>query len=118
GDLTGHYPGSVSLRMNPRGVSLVEVLVAATLTGMLALLAGGTVLRAGHELNRRAERFAAEQTPPAAGRSLRLLVESDAEGQDLLATGSSSLTARVVRGLGVLCDVDSGTLVVRRDQWE
>lgn len=101
--------------MTRRGIALVEVVVAATLTGWLALLAGGTVLRAGAELSRRAERFTAEQALRAANGSLRQLLESnDPMGGDLLASSSSALTTRVVRGVGVLCEADSGILVVRR----
>lgn len=103
------------MRMTERGLALVEVVVAATLTGLLALLAGGTVLRAGAEHSRRAERFAAEHTLRAANGSLRLLLESNLPaGEDLLATTSSSLSTRAVRGVGVLCGADSGSLVVRR----
>lgn len=104
--------------MTERGVSLVEVLVAASLTGLLALLAGGTVVRAGTELNRRAERFAAEQALRATNGSLRLLLESNAPGEDLLAAGSSSLATRVVRSVGVLCSAGPGVLVARRAFWQ
>jgi hypothetical protein len=109
------------MRMTERGIALVEVVVAATLTGWFSLLASGTVLRAGAELNRRAERFAAEQALRAANGSLRLLLESNAPaGGDLLASSSSGLSTRVVRGVGVLCEADSGALVVRRsaDLWQ
>lgn len=107
--------------MTERGLALIEAVVAATLTGFLALLAGGTVLRAGAALNLRSERFAAEQALRAAHSSLRFLLESNSPaGGDLLATSSSSLSTRVVRGIGVLCAADTGAVVIRRSPgfWE
>jgi hypothetical protein len=102
-----------------RGLALIEAVVAATLTGFLALLASGTVLRAGSELNLRSERFAAEQALRAANGSLRFLLESNGPaGGDLLATGNSSLTTRAVRGVGVLCAADIDAVVIRRSTWE
>jgi len=101
--------------MTQRGIALVEVVVAATLTGFVALLAGGTVLRAGTELQRRSERFASEQALRSLTASLRVLLQSSASGsEDLAAVGSSGLATRVVRGIGVLCEADSMSLVLRR----
>lgn len=101
--------------MTERGLALIEAVVAAALTGFLALLASGTVLRAGATLNLRSERFAAEQALRAANGSLRFLLESNGPaGGDLLATSSSSFATRAVRGVGVLCAADTGAVVIRR----
>ncbi len=107
------------MRVSRRGITLVEVVVAVSLTGWLALLGNGTVLRAGAALNRRAERFAAEQSLRAANGSLRQLLESnDPAGADLLATSGSGLTSRAVRGVGVLCTAEPEALVLRRALWQ
>lgn len=109
------------MRLNERGLALAEALVAATLTGFLAVLASGTVLRAGAELSLRSERFAAEQALRAANGSLRVLLESNGPGGgDLLSIGSSGLSTRAVRGVGVLCAAEAGAVVIRRSAgfWE
>jgi type II secretory pathway pseudopilin PulG len=107
------------MRVSQRGITLVEVVVAVSLTGWLALLANGAVLRVGAALNHRAERFAAEQSLRAANGSLRQLLESnDPAGADLLAASGSGLSSRAVRGVGVLCAVEPALLVVRRALWQ
>jgi prepilin-type N-terminal cleavage/methylation domain-containing protein len=91
--------------MSRRGVSLVELLVALTLLGILAATAGGWLgrLRAAYrttalEADRRQNLRAATAILAAEIREL------DAADGDLVAIGPGALTIRASRQLAVLCD--------------
>jgi prepilin-type N-terminal cleavage/methylation domain-containing protein len=97
-----------------RGLTLVEVVVAITLAALVATLAGAALSRAGAWLRDRSERFAAEHTLRTGAAAFRDLLTA-AGGDDLLATSSTGLITRVVRGASVICEVRDSAVMARRE---
>jgi type II secretory pathway pseudopilin PulG len=107
------------MSLTRRGISLVELLVALSLTGVLAVLTAGVLARGTLELRDRSEHAAREQSLRMAGGALRAALESlgqdSASGPDLLTQTAAGFTARATRIAGVLCSASPGLLVARAD---
>jgi len=105
--------------LSRRGLSLLELLVALTLTGLLAMLTLNVLAHGTLHLRDRSERMAQEQSLRSASSALRATLESlghdSAGGADLLTQAPAALSARAVRAAGVLCSATPGLLVARAD---
>lgn len=103
--------------MNRQGIGLLEVLVALTLTSLLAALTALILSTAVFRLRDRSERMSAENSLRVGAVVIRTGLESlgrdSLAGADLLAVGPSSFTARATRAAGVLCASSPGLLVAR-----
>ena len=103
--------------MNRRGTSLIEALVALTLTIVVALLAWSILRSAAFRLRDRSERLGMEHSLRAASAASRALLEplgSDSTaGPDLALPAPNGFVARAVRGSGVLCAAKADSLWVR-----
>lgn len=116
-----HYP--LSLPVNRRGLSLLEVLIALSLTGVVALLAWSILQTAAFHLRDRSERIGMEHSLRVASSAARALLESlghdSTAGPDLALVAPDAFIARAVRGSGVLCGASPGSLLVRTgpDWW-
>jgi prepilin-type N-terminal cleavage/methylation domain-containing protein len=99
------------------GFTLVELLVAAVISGVLALLTGGLVAASASRLRDRSERMALEQSLRvslgAAAAMLEPLGADSGAGPDLSQTASGSFVARASRASGVLCAGTTQLLHVR-----
>lgn len=100
-----------------RGFTLVELLVAAVISGVLAVLTGGLVATSASRLRERSERMALEQalrvSLGAAAAMLEPLGADSVAGPDLSQTGAGSFVARSSRATGVLCAAAPHMLQVR-----
>jgi prepilin-type N-terminal cleavage/methylation domain-containing protein len=107
------------MQLNHRGFTLAELVVATSLGGILAILAGGVFSRAASGLIDRKGRHAAEQALRAGTTAIRALLEGGEEtGPDVLSIAPAGVSARMLRGSGVLCDVLPAGVVARRSlQW-
>jgi len=106
------------VRLSHTGVSLVELLVATTLAGFLALLTAGVMTGSRARLEDRKMRLASEQALRAGATAIRtLLQDGEAAGPDLQTAAPSGFMARAIRGSSVLCSVESGLVVARRGDW-
>lgn len=103
--------------MNRRGLSLLEVLIALTLTGWVAVLVGSILQTASFRLRDRSERMGMEHALRVAAVVTRSALEplgrDSIAGPDLASIAPDGFIARAVRGSGVLCAVDAGALTVR-----
>ena len=105
-----------------RGFTLVELLVAAVISGVLAVLTGGLVAASASRLRDRSERMALEQSLRvslgAAAAMLEPLGADSSAGPDLSQTAAGSFVARSSRATGVLCAAAPNVLQVRAGaQW-
>src|SRR4026207_3 len=95
------------MSLRPRGISLVELLVALSLTGVLAVLTAGVLAKGTLELRDRSEHAARERSRRMGGGALRAALESlgqdSASRPDLLTQAATGFTARATRAAGVLC---------------
>ncbi len=104
----------------PRGVSLVEVVVALALLG----IAGGMVLRSTVALSRHTVAVSEHAAVQGSVRTGLLVLESELRGlagdpagpADLLQIAADSVTYRAVRGQGITCGV-TATQVRILDAW-
>jgi hypothetical protein len=103
--------------VNRRGTSLIEALVALTLTCVVALLAWSILRSAAFRLRDRSERFGMEHSVRAASAASRALLEplgrDSTAGPDLALPAPNGFVARAVRGSGVLCAAGADSLWVR-----
>jgi prepilin-type N-terminal cleavage/methylation domain-containing protein len=103
--------------MNRRGFTLAELLVALTLTAMLALLTARLLASAALLLRDRSERMALEHGLRVAAGTLRATFEpmgtDTASGSDLLTASPALLLGRAARASGVVCALGPGLFVVR-----
>ena len=103
--------------MNRRGAGLFELLVALTITALLATLTSGIVSTAVLRLRERSERLSGEYALRVGAETVRAALESlgtdSRGGADLSAVGASGFTARAPRASGVLCSASAGLLVAR-----
>jgi prepilin-type N-terminal cleavage/methylation domain-containing protein len=110
------------MSLSRRGFTLVELLVAAVISGVLAILIGGLVGATASRLRDRSERMALEQSLRVSlGAAVALLEPLGADsgaGPDLSQTGPGSFVARSVRATGVLCAATPTLVHVRAGgQW-
>jgi prepilin-type N-terminal cleavage/methylation domain-containing protein len=109
--------------VNRRGLSLLEVLIALTLTGVVALLAWSILQAAAFRLRDRSERFSMEHSLRVASSAARALLEplgqDTTAGSDLALPAADAFVARAVRGSGILCSAGPDSLWVRSgsDWW-
>jgi prepilin-type N-terminal cleavage/methylation domain-containing protein len=100
-----------------RGFTLVELLIAAMISGVLAVLTGGLVAASASRLRDRSERMALEQSLRvslgAAAAMLEPLGADSGAGPDLSQTAPGGFVARVFRAAGVLCAATPNMLQVR-----
>ena len=99
------------------GFTLVELLVAAVVSGALAVLTGGLVAASASRLRDRSERMALEHalrvSLGAAAAILEPLGADSGAGPDLSQTAPGSFVARSSRATGFLCAAASDLLHVR-----
>ena len=107
------------MSLSRRGASLLELLVALTITALLAELTARSLAAATLQLRDRTERMAQEQSLRLASGAFRATLESlghdSAAGADLLSQAVSAVSSRVARAAGVVCFAAPGLLVVRAD---
>ena len=105
------------MSLTQRGFTLVELLVAAVVCGVLAVLTGGLVVASAARLRDRSERMAMEQSLRvslgAAAAMLEPLGADSAAGPDLSQTGPGGFVARSLRATGVLCAAAPTLLHIR-----
>lgn len=105
------------MSLTRRGFTLVELLVAAVVSGVLAVLTGGLVAASASRLRDQSERMALEQSLRvslgAAAAILEPLGADSGAGPDLSQTAPGSFVARSSRATGVLCAAASNLLHVR-----
>jgi hypothetical protein len=105
------------MSLNQRGNSLVELLSAVALTGVLAALTAKLLATTALTLRERSERMAAEHGLRVASGAVRGVLESlgedSASGSDLLSTEAAGFSARVTRAAGTVCGASPGLLVAR-----
>ena len=103
--------------MSRRGAGLVELVVALTVTALLALLACEILAAAAARLRDRSERMALEHALRVGATGLRSALEplgaDSASGSDLLSGASDRIVVRAARATGVACAVSAGALTVR-----
>lgn len=110
------------MSLTRRGFTLVELLVAAVVSGVLAVLTGGLVAASASRLRDRSERMALEQSLRvslgAAAAILEPLGADSGAGPDLSQTAPGSFVARAARATGVLCGAAPNLLHIRAGaQW-
>lgn len=110
------------MSLNRRGFTLVELLVAAVVSGVLAVLTGGLVAASASRLRDRSERMALEHSLRvslgAASALLEPLGADSGAGPDLSQIAPGSFVARASRASGVLCGAAPDLLRVRAGaQW-
>ena len=107
------------MSLSRRGSSLAELLIALTLTGMLAVLTARVFAVTALALRDRSEGMAAEHGLRVATGAVRAALESLGEdstsGSDLLSSAAAGFSARATRAAGVACAVSPGLLVARAD---
>ena len=103
---------------NPRGVTLVELVVAMALLTLLAAVA----LRAMLALSRQSVAVAEHATVQEGVRTGLLFAQAelrelgaDGSGPDLLSMATDSVTFRAMRGFGVTCAVSAARVLVRAE---
>ena len=105
------------MSLSRRGFTVVELVVAAVVSGVLAVLTGGLVAASASRLRDRSERMALEQSLRvslgAAAALLEPLGADSGAGPDLSQTAPGSFVARSSRATGVLCAAASHLLHVR-----
>jgi prepilin-type N-terminal cleavage/methylation domain-containing protein len=105
------------MSLTRRGFTLVELLVAAVISGVLAVLTAGLVAASASRLRDRSERMALEQSLrvslAAAAAMLEPLGADSGAGPDLSQTAPGSFVARSFRATGVLCAAGPNVLQVR-----
>ena len=103
--------------MSRRGYGLIELLIALSLTGVVALLAWTLLRTSAFRLRERSERLGLEHSLRVAWSASRALVEplgrDSTAGADLALVAPDAVTARAVRAAGVLCDAGPDSLVAR-----
>lgn len=103
--------------MSRRGMSLLELLVALTITAAVALLAWSILQTAAFHLRDRSERIGVEHALRVAASAARAALESlgqdSSAGADLTAPAPDGFISRAVRAAGVLCSAGAGALTVR-----
>ncbi|HEV8148674.1 MAG TPA: type II secretion system protein [Gemmatimonadales bacterium] len=111
------------MSLSRKGSSLIELLVALALVGVIAAVVARLLLSATMQLRDRSERITGEQALRVAANEFRAVVEGlgqdAATGADLGVMGPASLSARVTRAAGVVCAASPGLLVVHAgpDWW-
>jgi prepilin-type N-terminal cleavage/methylation domain-containing protein len=105
------------MSLTRRGFTLAEVLVAAVVSGVLAVLTGGLVAASASRLRDRSERMGLEQSLRvslgAAAAMLEPLGADSGAGPDLSQTAPGGFVARASRATGFLCAAASDLLHVR-----
>lgn len=105
------------MSLTRRGSSLFELLIALSVTGMLAALTANVLATAAFRLRDRSERMAAEHGLRVAANAVRAALESlgqdSASGSDLVSYGPAGFSARATRAAGVACAVSPGLLLAR-----
>jgi hypothetical protein len=105
------------MSLSRRGSSLAELLIALSLTGMLATLTAKVLAVTTLTLRERSEWMAAEHGLRVASSAVRAALESlgtdSASGSDLLSNATAGFSARATRAAGVACAVSPGLLVAR-----
>mgnify|MGYP001351485836 CR=1 FL=1 len=108
--------------MNRRGVGLAELIVALTLSAVMALLAWSILAVSATRLRERSERIGLTHALRVSAGALRAAIEplgSDSSGAaDLASFGPDGFSARVIRAAGVVCLVaPEGVLVRAGEGW-
>jgi prepilin-type N-terminal cleavage/methylation domain-containing protein len=109
--------------MNQKGLSLLELLIALGLTGVVALLAWSILQTAAFRLRDRSEHMGMEHSLRVAASVTRALLEplgrDSTAGSDLALAAPGGVVARAVRGSGVLCGATPDSLMARSgpDWW-
>ena len=105
------------MSLSRRGFTLVELLVAAVVSGVFAVLTGGLVAASASRLRDQSERMALEQSLRvslgAAAAMLEPLGADSGAGPDLSQTAPGGFVARTSRATGVLCAAAPNVLLVR-----
>ncbi|NOT09013.1 MAG: prepilin-type N-terminal cleavage/methylation domain-containing protein [Gemmatimonadales bacterium] len=107
------------MSMNRSGFSLIELLVALTLTAFVALLVSSILATAAWRLRDRSERMGLEQSIRVAAGAARALGEGlggDGAGPDLTGLAPDAFVARATRASGVLCEAGTDAVVARSGQ--
>lgn len=106
--------------MNRRGVGLAELIIALTLSVVMALLAWSILAVSATRLRERSERMGLSHALRVSAGAFRAAVEplgSDSSGAaDLASFGVDGLTARVIRAEGTVCAVLPQGVVVRNGE--
>jgi hypothetical protein len=105
-----------------RGAGLVELVVALTVTALLALLAWQILAASAARLRDRSERMALEHALRVGATGLRSTLEplgaDSVSGSDLLSGAPDRIVVRAARATGVACAVSGSALTVRLgDGW-
>ncbi len=109
--------------MNRRGLGLAELIIALTLSAMIALLSWSILAVSAIRLRERSERMGLTHALRVSAAALRAVVEplgSDSSAApDLAGLATDRLTARVIRASGTVCSVAPESVVVRagEDWW-
>ena len=105
------------MSLNRRGAGLVELLVALTVSAVLALLVWQILAAAAERLRDRSERMALEHALRVGATGLRSALEplgaDSVAGSDLLSEAADRIVVRAARGTGVACGVTGSALTVR-----
>lgn len=103
--------------MNRRGFGLLELLIALTLTSLVAVLAWTVLSSSAFRLRERSERMALEHGLRVAAAAIRSTAETlgrdSTAGADLMAMAPDAMSARATRAGGVLCGAAAADLTVR-----
>lgn len=110
------------MSLNRRGLSLVELLTALTLTGWIGTLTAKILTGAAFVLRDRSERIGSEHglrtTAALVRAALQPLGLDSLSGADLLNVASTGFSARTIRGSGTLCAAAPGALTARvQSEW-
>lgn len=109
--------------MNRRGSGLLELLIALTVSSMIAVLAWSILATAALRLRERSERMSLTHALRVSMGALRAVVEplgvDSTGGPDLAWSSPDGLAARVIRASGTVCQAVPDRLVVRAgaDWW-
>ena len=103
--------------MSRRGAGLVELLVALTVSAVLALLTWQILAASAERLRDRSERISLEHALRVGAAGLRSALEplgaDSVAGSDLLSEAPDRVLVRAARGSGVACGVAGSGLTVR-----
>lgn len=106
------------MSLSRKGTSLLELVIALTLTGLLAALVWSILSTSAFRLRDRSERMAGEHALRVLAGATRAALESlgrdSSGGADLVSIGPRSLVSRALRGAGVLCAAAPDQIVLRQ----
>ena len=104
------------MSLSRRGISVVELVVALTLTAMLAALSWSILAAGAFRLRDRSERMSLEHSLRVVAATVRAAIEpvgQDSAGTDLVLALPDRFVTRTTRGSGALCDATSTAFTAR-----